>query len=282
MENQEKRAILAVSFGTSYRETREKTLDVIEKDLKEAFAGYEFRRAYTSPTIIRILRERDGIWVDSVTEALERLLKDGFKTVLVQATHVIRGFEYGRMQEILGGYRGLFDHLACGEPLLSSEEDYQEAAGIVGRELEGFCRPDTDRIFMGHGTEHAANHSYARLQQAFFQQGFTDCLVGTVEASPTLDNMAALADSRRSCRVVLTPFLVVAGEHACRDMAGDHEDSWKSRFLKKGYQVECVMKGLGEYKGIRQMYVRHAKEAEKTLYQGFDIKKQQGEGRGNG
>lgn len=258
----EKRAILVISFGTSYRETREKTLDVIEKDLQRAFAGYEFRRAYTSPTIVRILWERDKIQIDSVEEALKRLHRDGFRMVLVQTTHVIHGFEYDRMKETLNQYQDLFDCLVCGEPLLTSEEDYEEAARILGQKLACVRRLDTVLIFMGHGTEHAANSSYARLQEAFFQQGFSDCLVGTVEASPTLENMTALVEGSSSSRVVLTPFLVVAGEHACRDMAGEDEKSWKSRFLQKGYQVECLMKGLGEYAEIRQMYVRHAKEAE--------------------
>lgn len=259
---EKKRAILVVSFGTTYKETREKTLDVIERDLKEAFEGYELRRAYTSPTVVRILRERDKIQVDSLEEALVRLKNDGFRMVLAQATHVIHGFEYDRMRDTLNRYQDVFDCLALGEPLLTSEEDYEEAARILGQELECKRRPDTDLIFMGHGTEHAANSSYARLQEAFFRQGFSDCLVGTVEASPTLENMTALVEGRRSRRVVLTPFLVVAGEHACRDMAGEEGHSWRSRFLRKGYQVECLMKGLGEYKEIRQMYVRHAKEAE--------------------
>lgn len=259
---EKKKAILVISFGTSYRETREKTLDVIERDLQEAFEDYEFRRAYTSPTIVRILRERDNIQVDSVEEALIRLKNDGFRIVLAQTTHVIHGFEYDRMKDTLNRYQDLFDCLTWGEPLLTSQEDYEEAARILGQGLGCKRRADTDLIFMGHGTEHAANSSYARLQEAFFRQGFSDCLVGTVEASPTLENMTALVEGRRSGRVVLTPFLVVAGDHACRDMAGEDEHSWKSRFLQKGYQVECLMKGLGEYKEIRQMYVRHAKEAE--------------------
>ena len=265
MENKDKKAILVVSFGTSYQKTRERTLDVIERDLREAFAGYEFKRAYTSPTIVRILRERDKIQIDGVEEAFERLVKDGFGTVLVQTTHVIHGFEYDRMKESLTKYQHFIDHLALGEPLLTSGEDYQEVVRVLGQETEAFRRSGTDLIFMGHGTEHAANSSYARLQQTFFQAGLSDCLVGTVEASPTLESMVDLVGRRRSHRVVLTPFLVVAGDHACKDMAGENEDSWKSRFLRKGYQVECLMKGLGEYPGIRQIYVRHAKEAERRL-----------------
>ncbi|MCI8660453.1 MAG: sirohydrochlorin cobaltochelatase [Lachnospiraceae bacterium] len=265
MKNQEKKGILVISFGTSYQGTRKRTLDVIEEELKRAFGDYAFRRAYTSPTIVRILRERDNIHVDGVEEALERLVRDGFRTVVVQTTHVIRGFEYERMRGSLEKYRPFFEQLVCGEPLLTSEADYEEAVKILGQELEQFRRSDTDLILMGHGTEHAANSSYSRLQQVFIREGYGDFLVGTVEASPTLENMVALVEKRRSRRVVLTPFLVVAGEHVCKDMAGENENSWKSRFLRKGYEVECLMKGIGEYPGIRQMYVRHAKEAERQL-----------------
>lgn len=263
MTEKEKKAILVISFGTSYKKTRELTLDAIEREIGEAFLDYEFRRAYTSPTIVRILRERDGIWVDGVEEALERLARDGFGTVLAQTTHVIHGFEYDRMQESLEKYRRFFDRLVCGEPLLTSGEDYREVVRVLGQEMEEYRGPDTDLIFMGHGTEHGANSSYGRLQEEFFHQGFSDCLVGTVEASPTLENMERLAERRGSRQVVLAPFLVVAGNHVYKDMAGEKEDSWKSRFLKKGYQVKCVWKGLGEYPGIRKMYVRHAKEAER-------------------
>lgn len=262
---EDKRAVLAVSFGTSHQKTREKTLDRIERDIGEAFSEYELKRAYTSPTILRILRNRDGIWEDNVREALEKLLKEGYKTVLVQTTHVIRGFEYDRMREVLEQYQGQFEHFAWGEPLLAEDRDYGEVVRILGRELREYRGQGTDLVFMGHGTEHRANASYEKLQQAFFAAGFLDCLVGTVEASPTLEHMTKLIQRRQSKKVVLIPFLVVAGEHVQKDMAGEEEKSWKRRFEKNGYEVECVLRGLGEYPELRQIYVRHAKEAEEQL-----------------
>lgn len=258
-----KRAVLGVSFGTSHRATRERTLDVMERELGEAYPEREFRRAYTSPTIRRILRERDGIAVDSVEESLKRLLADGYEDVLVQTTHVIPGFEYEGMRETVDGFRGQFSRICCGEPLLSSEEDYRSAARILGRAWADRRQEGTDIVLMGHGTEHAANAAYLRLQQALFAEGLPDFLVGTVEASPTLEHMMELAKDRSARRVVLAPFLVVAGEHAVHDMAGDQADSWKSRCLRAGYQVECVMRGLGEYPEIRAMYLEHARRAER-------------------
>lgn len=253
-----RKAILVVSFGTSYRETRERTIEAIERDIREAFPDFEFRRAYTSPTIRRILKERDGIVIDSVEEALELLAAEGYQDVAVQTTHVISGFEYDRMMAAVGSYGEYFRKVSCGRPLLTSKQDYRDVVLALGEELSAFRRPGTDIVLMGHGTEHAANEAYGRLQQEFAEAGLEDFLVGTVEASPTLENMVRLVESRGAEHVVLAPFMVVAGNHACNDMAGDDEDSWKSKFLRDGYQAECVMKGLGEYASIRRIYVEHA------------------------
>lgn len=259
-----KDAVLAVSFGTSYRETREKAIGAIEQEIRDAFPGFEFRRAYTSPTICRILRERDGIEIDNVQEALERLAKDGYERVVVQTTHVICGFEYDRMKETVDSYRDRFAELACGRPLLDMDQDYRDVALVLGEELAEFRKPGTDIVLMGHGTEHAANASYFKLQQALTGAGLEDFLVGTVEASPTLDNMVKRVRERGAGHVVLTPFMVAAGDHAYKDMAGDNEESWKNKFLRDGYQVECVMRGLGEYASIRKIYAEHARRAAET------------------
>lgn len=253
-----RKAILVVSFGTSYRGTRERTIEAIERDIREAFPEFEFRRAYTSPTIRRILKERDGIVIDGVEEALERLAAEGYQDVAVQTTHVISGFEYDRMMAAVGSYGSCFRKVSCGRPLLASKQDYRDVVLALGEELSAFRGPGTDIVLMGHGTEHAANEAYGRLQQEFTEAGLEDFLVGTVEASPTLENMVRLVETRRAEHVVLAPFMVVAGDHACNDMAGDDEDSWKSKFLRDGYQTECVMKGLGEYVSIRRIYVEHA------------------------
>lgn len=263
----DKRAILVVSFGTSYQETRERTIDAIEQEIREAFPEFEFRRAYTSPTIRRILKERDGIIIDSVEQALERLAEEGYRYIAVQTTHVICGFEYDRMRAAVDRYRNCFRQVACGSPLLTSDEDYREVAQALEAALADVRRPGTDIVLMGHGTEHAANEAYFKLQQALTQAGLEDFLVGTVEASPTLENMVRRVRERGTGNVVLTPFMVVAGDHACNDMAGDAEDSWKNKFLRDGYQVRCVMKGLGEYASIRKIYAGHAGNAIKAIEQ---------------
>lgn len=260
-----KKAILVVSFGTSYRETREKTLNVIEEDMRNAFERYEFRRAYTSPTIMRILKNRDGIQIDNVTEALERLAKDGFEVVIVQPTHVICGLEYDAMKATLAAFSHRFKKLVCGMPLLTFPEDYERSASVLARELLAYRKPQTDVILMGHGTEHVANAVYKQLEQVFWKQGCSDFLVGTVEASPTLEHMLETVKNRDTTQVILTPFMVVAGDHAVNDMAGEDGHSWKSQFERDGYDVVCVMKGLGEYPEIRAIFVEHAKKAEENV-----------------
>ncbi|MCC8127357.1 MAG: precorrin-2 C(20)-methyltransferase [Clostridiales bacterium] len=257
----DKKAVLVVSFGTSYQKTRKQTIEAIEADIRSAFPEHTFRGAFTSPTIRHILRERDGIEVDDVETALRRLAAEGFTHVLVQLTHVIRGFEYDRMMKTIRRFEDSFEVFACGEPLLTDETDYRRVVEVMMEEFADRRNAETDIILMGHGTEHVANFSYERLQRCFYDAGCADILIGTVEASPTCKNMLEIEKTRGRQRIVLAPFLVVAGDHACNDMAGEGEDSWKSRFIRDGYDVTCVLKGLGEYAGIRDIYVSHAKSA---------------------
>lgn len=259
--NENKRALLVISFGTSYPETRAKTIDAIEAEMREAFPEYDFFRAFTSPTIMRIMREREGIWVDDVEQAFERLLAQGYKEVLVQMTHVIRGFEYDRMMGTIRRYQDRFPVFACGEPLLTDEKDYQGLAKILENKFAEYRVSGTAVVLMGHGTEHVANFSYERLQKHLTDDGAGNLLIGTVEASPTLDAMMRAVEEQKPKRVLLAPLLIVAGNHVMIDMAGEKEDSWKNQFLRQGYEVECSFEGLGEYPEIRKMYVDHARDA---------------------
>lgn len=261
----DKKAVLAVSFGTSYRESREKTLDVIEADLGRAFPGYEIRRAYTSSMIIRSLKRNDRLHIDNVEEALYRLEQEGFRQVLVQTTHVIPGEEYHKMLDMVRPYKGRFKALVCGAPLLAEPEDYCAVAEIMGRELAGFRDQKTDVILMGHGSEHEANKAYHHLQEIFAGLKLNDFLIGTVEASPAIETIIQKVQKRQPQRVVLAPLMIVAGDHAHQDMAGDDGESWKCRFEQLGYPVTCVMKGLGEYPDIRRLFISHAKKAEAGL-----------------
>lgn len=257
----DKKALLVVSFGTSYNETRAATIEAIETAIAAAYPDYEMRRAFTSQIIIDKLEERDGLEIDNVQEAMERLIADGVGTLVVQPTHVMSGEEYDEMMEAVAPYEGQFASVSYGLPLLSSDADYEEVVSILAEETAAYDAEGTAIVFMGHGTHHEANATYAKLQQVLSDAGYDNYFIGTVEAEPALEDVMAMVAESGAGKVVLLPLMIVAGDHATNDMAGDEEDSWKTAFKAEGYEVECVLKGLGEYAGIQAMFVAHAGDA---------------------
>ncbi|MBQ3471740.1 MAG: sirohydrochlorin cobaltochelatase [Clostridia bacterium] len=263
--NTVKPVILTVSFGTSYNDSREKTIGAVEKAIADANPDYEVRRAFTSQIIIDKLKQRDNLEIDNVKEALDKLVKDGIKTLVVQPTHVMHGFEYDDVVAEVKKYSDKFDKLAIGEPLLSSDEDFKKAADAIVDNTKEYEGDNTCVVLMGHGTEHKANAAYAKLQNVFTANGPDNYFIGTVEAEPTVEDMVKKAKDGKYSKVVLRPLMVVAGDHANNDMAGDEDDSWKSIFKKQGFVVEGVFKGMGEIPAIQQLYVSHVKDAIATL-----------------
>lgn len=253
--------LLAVSFGTSYNDTRAVTIDAVETALQNAYPEYQVRRAFTSQIVIDVLEDRDNLDIDNVTEAMDRLVADGVKDVVVQPTHVIPGFEYDDVMAEIASYEDKFDSLSVGAPLLSSDEDFDTMVTVLADETAAYNNEGTAVVFMGHGTEHEANASYATLQEKLHAAGMTNYFVGTVEGSPLVEDVLAQVDAGEYENVVLLPLMIVAGDHANNDMAGDEEGSWKDVFTKAGYSVECVLAGLGQYEGIQQMVVDHAAAA---------------------
>lgn len=260
MENTGKKGLLVVSFGTSVNETREKTIDAIEADLQAAFPDFILYRAWTSGMIIRKLEKRDGVRIDTVSEAVERMIADGVRQVVVQPTHVINGFENDQMIEDVRKFEDRLDRLRFGAPLLTSEED---SGAVIQAVMEEFADLPGEEalVFMGHGTTHYANSVYAALDDKFKDLGYSNVFLGTVEAYPSMETLMKLVRAHGARKVTLAPFMVVAGDHALHDMSGEDEDSWRSRFEAAGFQVNCILKGLGEYKGIRDLYIRHAGDA---------------------
>ncbi len=258
--NQMKKGLLAVSFGTSVNETREKTIDAIERELAAACPDCQLYRAWTSRMIIRKLKQRDQVQIDTVKEAFARMLADGITEVIVQPTHVIKGIENEQMMEEIRSFSEHFEKISVGESLLSSEEDFCQAIKAVMAEHEDLGEQEA-LVFMGHGTEHHVNPVYAALDYMFKDLGYENVHVGTVEAYPSFASVLRLVKASDVKKVRLAPFMVVAGDHAMNDMAGGGEDSWKSLLEAEGYEVTCVLKGLGEYKGIQKLYAEHAKNA---------------------
>ena len=256
-----KPVILAVSFGTSYNDSRDKTIGAVENALQKAYPDYEVRRAFTSQIIIDKLKERDNLEIDNVEQALDKLVSDGVKTLVVQPTHVMSGFEYDDVKKAVDGYKDKFEKVTMGAPLLTSDDDYKKLADALKSSTSQYNTDGTAIVFMGHGTEHESNATYAKLQEVFTSNGDKNYFIGTVEAEPSLEDMVKAAKDGGYKKVVLQPLMVVAGDHANNDMAGDEDDSWKSTFTKEGFEVECVLKGLGELEEVQALYVAHAGDA---------------------
>ncbi|MCI8982698.1 MAG: sirohydrochlorin cobaltochelatase [Hungatella sp.] len=255
-------AILVVSFGTSYNESRKLTIEAVERDVALAFPECQVSRAFTSPTIIKLLRDRDGIVVDNVAQALDRAAAAGIRNLVVQPTHLMDGFEYHGVVRQVEEHRELFDQITVGRPLLSGKEDFTAVARAVIDDTRKYSDGQSAMVFMGHGTEARSNQVYEKLQKTFGEEGSRHCYIGTVEAKPGIEDVAAALKKKGIYRkVVLSPLMLVAGDHANNDMAGDGKDSWKTVLVREGYETECRIRGLGELKAVRKIYVDHAEEA---------------------
>jgi len=257
--------LLVLSFGTSYNDSRRLTIGAIENDLEKAFPDYAVRRGFTANIIIDHVQRRDGILIDDVDAALNRAVNNGVKTLVVQPTHLMHGLEYDELVEAVSEYADAFEQVVFGEPLLSSDEDFSRVEKAITEWTAEYDDGETAICFMGHGTEAASNAVYQKMQDLLTADGYTNYFVGTVEAEPSLEDVLAAIQAGNYKRVILEPLMVVAGDHANNDMAGDEEDSWKTAFEAAGYEVECLLRGLGENEAIREIYVEHAQAAIDSL-----------------
>ena len=258
----EKPVILLVSFGTSYNENRALTIDALEKSYEEAFPDYEIRRAFTSQIIIDKLKKRDHLEIDNVGEAMTRLVEDGVRDVIIQPTHVMAGFEYDDVVAETSLYKEYFDTFKIGSQLLRSQKDFDELVEILVEEHKATIEdPETALVFMGHGTEHPANITYTKMQEAWEEYNYPNVVVGTVESTPSLEDVLERVKGLEGVKkVVLAPMMIVAGDHANNDMAGDEEDTWKTAFTNAGYEVECHIHGLAEIEDLRKFMIEHTKK----------------------
>lgn len=258
-----KKAVLVVSFGTSYKETREKTIEVCERKIKEAFEGYDFFRAFTSNMIIRKLKNRDNIHIENPIEALDRLHKEGYEEVIVQTLHIICGEEYTKLKEQISEYSNKFEKITLGRPLLSQIDDYKETVEALKLQIPKL--EDNEAIvFMGHGTEHEAHSAYPALDYMLKQENLK-AYVGTVEGYPEIEEVIVNLKKDKISKVRLMPFMLVAGDHAINDMAGDDDDSWNTILNKSGFETKIHLKGLGENESIQNKFVKHALDCVEAL-----------------
>ncbi len=211
--------------------------------------------------LLVVVARRDGEVIDNVQQALDRAVANGVKVLLVQPTHLMNGFEYNDLRDELAEYADAFDQILLGEPLLTIDRDYDMVAETLVDATAQYDDGETAIVFMGHGTEAESNGVYVKMQTVLSEAGCENYFIGTVEAEPTVQDVLEKVQAGSYRRVVLRPMMIVAGDHANNDMAGDDPDSWKSVFEDAGYEVECVLEGLGQLKMVRMLIADHAAEA---------------------
>ena len=275
--------ILVVSFGTSFNDSRAKDIGGIEKALQAAYPDWSVRRAFTAQIIINHVQARDDEKIDNMDQALERAVDNGVKNLVVQPTHLMHGAEYDELTEAVENYKDKFESVKIAEPLLGEvgadetaiNEDKAAVAEAITAEavktagfdsLDAAKEDGTAFVFMGHGTSHTAKISYSQMQAQMEQLGYENVFIGTVEGEPEDTACEAVIEKLKNAgykKVILRPLMVVAGDHANNDMAGDDDDSWKSQFEASGAfdSIDTQIAGLGEIDAIQQLYVAHTQAA---------------------
>ena len=279
--------LLVVSFGTSFNDSRVNDIKSIEDALAEANPDWSVRRAFTAQIIINHVEARDDEVIDNMQQALDRAVDNGVKNLVVQPTHLMHGAEYDEMTEAIDGYKDKFESVAIAEPMLGEvgedatviNDDKKAVAQAITDEackeagydsMEAAAEDGTAFVFMGHGTSHTAKVSYSQMASQMAELGYDNVFIGTVEGEPeetACENVIAAVKDAGYKKVVLRPLMVVAGDHANNDMAGDDDDSWKSMFTASGNfdKVDTQIAGLGEIEAVQQIYVDHTKAAIDSL-----------------
>jgi len=254
-----KKALLVVSFGTSYG-TALAAIENIEQTLSRAFPGYDLYRAFTSGIIIRKMKKQ-GVEILNPGQVMDLLAEQGYQEVLCQPTHIISGLEYHKLLGILKEYRERIPEIRIGDPLLTEEEDYLETADIVMSEIPRQLKSDEALILMGHGTVHESDNIYTRFEHVLRDVGYGNVFVGTVEGFLNVDYLIRRLKRRAFRKIYAMPLMIVAGDHARNDLAGEETNSWNSKLGRAGYQTELIIKGLGEIDALADIYVKHAGKA---------------------
>jgi len=289
--------ILVVSFGTSFNDSRVEDISGIEKAIEKANPDWSVRRAFTAQIIINHIQARDGEKIDNMDQALERAVENGVKNLLIQPTHLMHGAEYDELTDALKSYEDKFEKVAIAEPLLGEvgkdatvvNEDKKAVAQAITKEalkaegfdsLEDAKKDKTAFVFMGHGTSHNAKISYSQMASQVKELKYDNVFIGTVEGEPEetdCENVIKAVKDAGYEKVVLRPLMVVAGDHANNDMAGDDDDSWKSEFESAGLEVTCQIEGLGRIEDVKKLYLSHTEAALKDLKAEGPEKKKEGE-----
>ena len=238
-----KKAILVTSFGTSHRDTREKCLDLIQREVEEKYGSENVERAYTSRIIRRIIEKNEGIHIFDQKEGLKVLKDKGFEEIITMSLHILDGIEYSKLDDKFG---------KISKPLLADDEDFEKI--VENKEFNDLEGNDAI-VFMGHGTESEADYAYQKLQDEYLKAGKNNIFIATVDGKVTIKDVIEKMKGKGFKKILLKPFMIVAGDHAKNDMSSDDEDSWKTMLKNEGYEVTSVLKGMGEYEFIRKMFM---------------------------
>ena len=238
-----KKAILVTSFGTSHRDTREKCLDSIQREVEEKYGNENVERAYTSGIIRRIIEKNEGIHIFDQKEGLKVLKDKGFEEIITMSLHILDGIEYSKLDDKFG---------KISKPLLADDEDFEKI--VENKEFNDLEGNDAI-VFMGHGTESEADYAYQKLQEEYLKAGKDNIFIATVEGKVTIKDVIEKMKGKGFRNILLKPLMIVAGDHAKNDMSSDDEDSWKTILKNEGYEVTSVLKGMGEYEFIRKMFM---------------------------
>ena len=242
------KAVLVTSFGTSHKDTRQKCLDSIENEVKAKYGSEKVERAYTSGVIRRIVERKEGIHIFDQNEGLEALKNKGYDEIVTMSLHILDGIEYAKLNDKYG---------KISKPLLVNDEDFEK---VVNDEEFNSTEGNDAIVFMGHGSESAADSTYQRLQEEYLKAGKDNIFIATVEGQVTIEDVIQKLKGRGFSKILLKPFMIVAGDHAKNDMASDEEDSWKTILQNEGYEVTPLLKGMGEYEFIRKMFMDKLEE----------------------
>lgn len=255
-------ALLSVNYGTTVAQTREATVDAIDAHLEAAFSDRAFYRAWASERVALRLREGEGVWRDTLAEAFARLADDGVDDLIVATSCLMAGFEARKVEGFARGWvaSGTGRRVRLADPLLAARADCEVLAQAVSDEFEDVPEGEA-LLLMGHGAPDGPNEPYAYVQEALHALGRERFFMGTVAGEPTFDDAAALLQASGAWRVWLAPFMIVAGDHARNDLVGPGEDSWQSRLRALGFETRAVLRGLGEYAGVRDLVCAHAHAA---------------------
>lgn len=243
-----KKAILVTSFGTSHKDTRKKCLDSIQREVAEKYGSENVERAYTSGIIRRIIEKNEGVHIFDQEEGLKVLKDKGFEEIITMSLHILDGIEYSKLDDKFG---------KISKPLLADDEDFEKI--VENKEFNDLEGNDAI-VFMGHGTESEADYAYQKLQDEYLKAGKNNIFIATVEGKVTIEDIIEKMKEKDFKRILLKPLMIVAGDHAKNDMSSDDEDSWKTILKNEGYEVTAVLKGMGEYKFIREMFMDKLKD----------------------